>query len=75
MRTGISHRHENSKDREATLGGEDTVDRGEKRGKGVFDFRSEKEWTIYRWLRKSGTHMAGKLLLGDSDRKGDPGAT
>ena len=37
-----SHRHENSKNSEATLGIYNILDKGEKKGNKVLDFRSEK---------------------------------
>lgn len=41
--------------------------KGEKRGNRVLNFR---QWVIYRYLRKSGTYIAGKFLLDNSETMG-----
>ena len=66
-----SHRHENSKDSEATLGIEDIFGQRIKEGQGIrFQVRMgylqvvDGEWNI---------HKAGKSLLGDSETRGHRG--
>lgn len=56
---GNSHKHANSKDSEVTLGMYDSLDKGEKGGMG--SYISE-----VRTGEEAGTHLAGKLLLGNA---------
>lgn len=44
MHIGNSHKHENSKDSEVTLGIYGILDKGEKGGGQGIDFRSENVW-------------------------------